>query len=146
MSQGIYNFCLKDEDLKDLLKKTRYTEYDNMHNNHGGGADRLDISISRQSQQCIVYLSGCLNTENIKRFHHIMDEISTFAEEKVIIDCSGLLSISSAGLSLFARLAREFKEKITLRYVCKKILSLFDVSGLNRILVVSDKDLQQEVH
>jgi anti-sigma B factor antagonist len=62
---------------------------------------------------------------------------------KIVVDCSALEYISSAGLGVFMSYIEEFKEKnigMVLFGMNEKVANTFEILGLNELLrIVSDK-------
>lgn len=138
MHQGIYNFRLSDEGLKELLKNGDYIEYRSGRNDSRRRM-MLEISLTECSKQYKVALSGSLNTGTVDQLRDVVNDIVMLKDKSIFIDCSRLLSVSSIGLGLFVDLARNFQERVVLYNVRRNIRLLFDLSGLNRILTVRDR-------
>jgi anti-sigma B factor antagonist len=68
---------------------------------------------------------------------------------KVLIDCSGLEYISSAGLGVFMSYIEEFKEKnikMVLYGMNEKVENTFQILGLNVLLnIVKDKEEAKKI-
>lgn len=68
---------------------------------------------------------------------------------KVLIDCSGLEYISSAGLGVFMSYIEEFKEKnikMVLFGMSEKVANTFQILGLNELLnIVKDKEEAKKI-
>lgn len=68
---------------------------------------------------------------------------------KILIDCSSLEYISSAGLGVFMSYIEEFKEKgicMVLFGMNEKVLNTFQILGLNELLLIAaDKEAAKKM-
>ena len=103
-----------------------------------------NITGSKEGDYYIINISGDIDASS----SIFLDEaISTAMEEnqdKVIIDCSDLNYISSAGLGVFMSYLEEFtsrKVRLALFGLNDKVLNVFQILGLDQLLqIVETKD------
>jgi stage II sporulation protein AA (anti-sigma F factor antagonist) len=98
-------------------------------------------------RQTLWQLSGRLDSNTSSRLEQpLLDEVST-PNSDVILDCSGLLYISSAGLRVILMAAKRAKQNSSTLVLCSlqtNVHEVFDISGFLNILTVEpDLDAAQ---
>ena len=68
------------------------------------------------------------------------EQLAALTCSKIIVNCTNLVKINSAGLGFFTQLARTFSGQLTLRHVHRNIQSLIEMSGLSHLVLIESDD------
>jgi anti-sigma B factor antagonist len=101
----------------------------------------VNLDIRKDKDKVIVSVSGRVDTLNAQDFQTRMEEVLDQGDAGIILDCSGLDYISSAGLRsiLFAaKKARSLGGSLACCALHGMVKKVFDVSGLDTLIPVFD--------
>lgn len=101
----------------------------------------MQINIQKNDQETIVRICGELDTiattEQADKLQVVLDH----AAEKLLIDCSELEYISSAGLRFFMQLKRESEAKggsVRIEHLNEDVADIFRMSGFQNIFEIEN--------
>lgn len=107
--------------------------------NTTGGNSRVNITTEEREKIIIVHVAGRLDFGNAKTFQSTMENLFEPAEKAIVVDCSELEYISSAGLRVFlvcARLASKHTIGFTVCSLSPLVKDVFDISGFDNIMPI----------
>lgn len=90
----------------------------------------MQIRIDNSEKSCVVAVAGRLDTNTAVELEGALGNI---AAAEVILDCTALEYVSSAGLRVILA-AHKRLSRLVLRGVRAEVRSVFDMTGFSRIL------------
>ena len=94
----------------------------------------MEITIRNCENQSIVLIVGRLDTNTAPELEAALNGI---AAKEVVLDCSSLEYVSSAGLRVILAAHKPLmaaEQRLTLRNICTEVRSVLDMTGFSRIL------------
>ena len=101
----------------------------------------MQVNIQPNEQETIVQLIGQLNTIATTDHAEELQQVLDIADKALVIDCSELEYISSAGLRFFIRLKHESSAKggtVRIINVNQDVAEIFSLSGFQTIFEISE--------
>lgn len=98
----------------------------------------MNISIEKAADECLVRMSGRLDTTTAPELEKALADVLGSAE-KLVLDLDGLAYVSSAGLRVFLGAQKKMnarKAPMALRNVGDMIMEVFEVTGFLDILTI----------
>jgi anti-sigma B factor antagonist len=95
----------------------------------------MQITTSVNEDNLIVSISGRLDTVSASDFETFMDENLTYSGN-LILDCSDLVYISSAGLRVLLSLQKKRTAGMKLIHVGELVREVFEMTGFIDILTI----------
>lgn len=99
----------------------------------------MKIKNEQKGDHTLVAVSGQLDTLNAVDFEKVVIELVNGNEKHILLDCSGLSYVSSAGLRLLLTLQKGMKAKsgtLALEKVQPDVMDIFKVTGFASILTI----------
>ena len=104
----------------------------------------MNVQVESSKEYTIVSVEGRIDSTNASEFEKPMMEVIEGGCAKIILDCSGLNYISSAGLRIFLIVMKKMiavKGQFSLCNLQPGIKEIFDISGFSSIFsVFPDKE------
>lgn len=103
----------------------------------------MEIAIRTQAGVSVVGLTGHLDTNTSAAAQEAMDGLLAGGARKVVVDCSALEYISSAGLRVLLATAKQVERDqgvLHLFGLNETVREVFDISGFSMILPVFDTE------
>ena len=100
----------------------------------------MEINIQPNGQETTVQLIGLLDTTTISEQADDLQKVLDMADQALVMDCSELEYISSAGLRFFMQLKRETEAKggkIRIIHLNEDVADIFRMSGFHNIFSIS---------
>ena len=100
----------------------------------------MEIKIQPNGQETTVQLIGLLDTTTISEQADELQKVLDIADQALVMDCSELEYISSAGLRFFMQLKRETEAKggkIRIIHLNEDVSDIFRMSGFHNIFSLS---------
>ena len=100
----------------------------------------MKINIQPNGQETTVQLIGLLDTTTISEQADELQKVLDIADQALVMDCSELEYISSAGLRFFMQLKRETEAKggkIRIINLNEDVADIFRMSGFHNIFSLS---------
>lgn len=100
----------------------------------------MEIKIQPNGQETTVQLIGLLDTTTISEQADELQKVLDIADQALVMDCSELEYISSAGLCFFMQLKRETEAKggkIRIINLNEDVADIFRMSGFHNIFSLS---------
>jgi len=100
----------------------------------------MEIKIQPNGQETTVQLIGLLDTTTISEQADELQKVLDIADQALVMDCSELEYISSAGLRFFMQLKRETEAKggkIRIINLNEDVADIFRMSGFHNIFSLS---------
>ena len=100
----------------------------------------MEINIQPKGQETTVQLIGLLDTTTISEQADELQKVLDIADQALVMDCSELEYISSAGLRFFMQLKRETEAKggkIRIINLNEDVADIFRMSGFHNIFSLS---------
>ena len=101
----------------------------------------MEIKIQKKNEETIVRIIGELDTVATTEQAEELQQVTTIANEALVIDCSELEYISSAGLRFFMQLKRESEAKggsIRIEHLNEDVADIFRMSGFQNIFQIEN--------
>jgi anti-anti-sigma factor len=101
----------------------------------------MQVNIQPNEQETIVQLIGQLNTIATTDHTEELQQVLDIADKALVIDCSELEYISSAGLRFFIRLKHASSAKggtVRIINVNQDVAEIFSLSGFQTIFEISE--------
>ena len=101
----------------------------------------MQVNIQPNEQETIVQLVGQLNTIATTDHAEELQQVLDIADKALVIDCSELEYISSAGLRFFIRLKHASSAKggtVRIINVNQDVAEIFSLSGFQTIFEISE--------
>ncbi len=99
----------------------------------------MEINITNEAQNTIVRISGELDTVATTEQAGELQQVLDVADKAIVIDCTDLEYISSAGLRFFMQLKRESEAKggsIRICHLNEDVADIFRMSGFQNIFEI----------
>ena len=99
--------------------------------------DNFQLEHYREGTSLIVKIIGNVTTINAASFQSELDEIVNLSEKAVMLDGEKLEYISSAGLRVLLKIAKDISEQnksLGIFSLNKSVQNVFEVSGFNKII------------
>ena len=96
----------------------------------------MNVTIQEQDGNMVAILEGNLNTAAAAATEKAMNPLNDVEGKDIIIDCTGLEYISSAGLRIFLSILQNVEEKgvhVYIKGVNDAINDVFTITGFNHI-------------
>ena len=101
----------------------------------------MEIKIQKNNEETIVRIIGELDTVATTEQAEELQQVTAIANETLVIDCSELEYISSAGLRFFMQLKRESEAKggsIRIEHLNEDVADIFRMSGFQNIFQIEN--------
>lgn len=101
----------------------------------------MEITQENSADILIIKLDGRLDITTTKQLEAIISSALDNAQKKILVDCTNLEYISSAGLRTFLSAAKNSKKidgVITLCCLNKNVKQIFEISGFTSIFDIFD--------
>ena len=97
----------------------------------------MEIKIQKNNEETIVRIIGELDTVATTEQAEELQQVTAIANEALVIDCSELEYISSAGLRFFMQLKRESEGgSIRVEHLNEDVADIFRMSGFQNIFQI----------
>ena len=96
----------------------------------------MTTTIQEQDGNMVAYLEGSLDTSTVPETEKAMLPLYECEGKDVIIDCTGLPYISSAGLRIFLNVLKNVEEKggqVYITNINDAVRNVFSITGFNNI-------------
>ena len=96
----------------------------------------MKTTIQEQDGNVVAILEGSLDTAAASETEEIMNPLNDVEGKDIIIDCTGLEYISSAGLRIFLGILQSAEDKgghVYIRNINDNVRSIFDITGFSHI-------------
>ena len=96
----------------------------------------MNITIQEKDGQVIAVLEGSLDTSVASETERAMEPLNDVVGKDIIIDCTDLEYISSAGLRVFLGILQNAEEKgshVYIKNINAKVHSIFAITGFDHI-------------
>ena len=104
----------------------------------------MEVSLIKENNIYIINIKGDLDASSAILLDQEIEKVLNFNTNKLMIDCTELNYISSAGLGVFMSYIQDFKEKnikMVLYGLSEKVKNVFKILGLDSILpIVENKN------
>ena len=100
----------------------------------------MQITIQKNGQEAIVLLSGELDTTATTEQSEDLQQVLDLADKNMVVDCSRLEYISSAGLRFFMQLKRESEAhggSVRIENMNEDVAEIFRMSGFQNIFEIN---------
>lgn len=109
----------------------------------------MRITSVKENEFYIVAIEGDLDASSSIQLDQAIEEAVTKGETKIIVDCSQLEYISSAGLGVFMSYIQDFQANnisLVLCHLSEKVRNVFQILGLDELLkiVTTKEEAKQE--
>ena len=99
----------------------------------------------------VVYPHGFINAHTVRQFEQELNLALEAGQVKIVINCSGLAYIASAGLGAIMGLLEEVRSKegdIRLTDLNNTVMNIFEVLGFNHLcrMFATEQDAVQSYH
>ena len=101
----------------------------------------MQIKTTNEEQFHIIEIYGDVDASSSITLDTAIEEAVKDDKKQILVDCSNLNYISSAGLGVFMSHIEEFKEKgicFTLFGLSSKVKNVFEILGLDQLLQIVD--------
>ena len=96
----------------------------------------MKTTIQEQNGNMVAFLEGSLDTAAAPETEKAMSPLNEVEGKDIIIDCTGLEYISSAGLRIFLGILQNAEEKnghVYIRNINDKVRAIFAITGFSNI-------------
>jgi anti-sigma B factor antagonist len=96
----------------------------------------MKTTIQEQDNNIVAFLEGSLDTAAAAETEKTMSPLNDVADKDIIIDCTALEYISSAGLRIFLGILQNAQEKgrhVYIRGINDKVRAIFTITGFSNI-------------
>jgi len=104
----------------------------------------MEINTTRETDFYIIHITGDLDASSCIALDKAIAEAAAGGEKKLLIDCTDLHYISSAGLGVFMSYLQDFEAQaisMTLYGVNTKVQKVFQILGLDALInIVNNKE------
>lgn len=103
----------------------------------------MQINIQPNGQETVVQIIGLLDTTTTNDQADELQRVLDIADKVLVMDCSELEYISSAGLRFFMRLKRETEAKggkVRITNMNEDVAEIFRMSGFHNIFEISESE------
>jgi len=109
----------------------------------------MNLTSDKENDYYIIGIDGDLDASSCINLDQTISEAVSKGEKKIIIDCSRLNYISSAGLGVFMSYLQDFetnKIKLALYNLSEKVKGVFQILGLDQLIkIVNTKEEAKEI-
>ncbi|ABG57486.1 STAS domain-containing protein [Cytophaga hutchinsonii] len=101
----------------------------------------MRITSVKENEFYIVAIEGDLDASSSIQLDQAIEEAVANGENKIIVDCSQLEYISSAGLGVFMSYIQDFQSNnisLVLCHLSEKVRNVFQILGLDELLKIVD--------
>lgn len=101
----------------------------------------MRITSFKENEFYIVAIEGDLDASSSIQLDQAIEEAVSTGENKIIVDCSQLEYISSAGLGVFMSYIQDFQANnisLVLCHLSEKVRNVFQILGLDELLKITD--------
>ncbi len=101
----------------------------------------MNISIGKEEEIYLIEIEGDLDASSCINLDKAISEAVSAGEKKILIDCTNLNYISSAGLGVFMSYIQDFennKISMVLFNLSKKVKNVFQILGLDELIQIVD--------
>lgn len=99
----------------------------------------FEIAQERQDDVEVLHLKGQLDAHSFPQLQDTLERIDAANPPRVVLDCSGLEYVSSAGLGVLKKMSREFRQRegdLRLSTLQPKIANVIDLLGFSAVIKV----------
>ncbi|WP_299250705.1 STAS domain-containing protein [uncultured Cytophaga sp.] len=99
----------------------------------------MRITTFKENEYYIIGIEGDLDASSSIQLDQAIEEAVTNKESKLIVDCSQLEYISSAGLGVFMSYIQDFQENnisLVLCHLSEKVRNVFQILGLDELIKI----------
>ncbi len=99
----------------------------------------MKIRTEHQDRALVMSVSGRIDAGNAREFEASMEGVLDKAGRGVILDCTDLTYVSSAGLRVLLKITRELEQRHVVLVICslsRSISEVFRISGFDQIIPV----------
>ena len=99
----------------------------------------MRITTFKENEYYIIGIEGDLDASASIQLDQAIEEAVTNKESKLIVDCSQLEYISSAGLGVFMSYIQDFQENsisLVLCHLSEKVRNVFQILGLDELIKI----------
>ncbi|MBX9852399.1 MAG: STAS domain-containing protein [Cytophagaceae bacterium] len=104
----------------------------------------MKLTSEKENDYFIISIEGDLDASSCINLDKIISEAVSNGEKKIMVDCSRLSYISSAGLGVFMSYLQDFeanKVSMVLFGLSEKVQNVFQILGLDQLLkIVNTKE------
>ena len=96
----------------------------------------MNVTIKEQDGNMVAYLAGSLDTAAAAETEKAMNPLNDVEGKDIIIDCTDLEYISSAGLRIFLGILQNAQEKgghVYIKGINDNVRTIFTISGFSNI-------------
>jgi anti-sigma B factor antagonist len=100
----------------------------------------MRITTLKENEYHIIGIEGDLDASSSIQLDQAIEEAVAKGESKIIVDCSSLEYISSAGLGVFMSYIHDFQEKnisMVLCHLSEKVKNVFQILGLDELIKIA---------
>lgn len=100
----------------------------------------MNVVINKNDEQMLVTMIGSLDTLAAEQVESQVKEIEAAAAKPIILDCTQLDYISSAGLRLLLRIRKASSaagQKVTLQGVNENVMEVLKVTHFDKMFVIA---------
>lgn len=101
----------------------------------------MEISVQKEGELYEMALNGDLDASSSIILERSIEEALEKNEKKLLVNCTKLNYISSAGLGLFISYINDFEEKgvrLVLYGLSDKVKNIFKILGLEELITIKD--------
>lgn len=98
----------------------------------------MDLRTERTGAALVAFPEGRIDSSAATSFYEAMTAVIDDGDDRVIVDCSDVVFVSSAGLRALLMVAKSVNPRATfsLCSIRPSVRQVFDVSGFSRILTI----------
>ena len=96
----------------------------------------MNVTIKEQDGNMVAYLAGSLDTAAAAETEKAMNPLNDVEGKDIIIDCTSLEYISSAGLRIFLGILQKTQEKgrqVYIKGINANVRAIFTITGFSNI-------------
>ena len=96
----------------------------------------MNVTIKEQDGNMVAYLEGSLDTSTAPETEKAMNPLNDVEGKDIIIDCTDLEYISSAGLRIFLGILQNAQEKgghVYIKGINDNVRTIFTITGFSNI-------------
>ena len=89
-----------------------------------------------KDKECLISIAGSLDTKTCAAAEQKIDNALSRNIEKISFDLKNLLYISSLGLRIFFKLAKQYPSAVKIFNVPEDVMSIFKMTGIDKTMSV----------
>ena len=89
-----------------------------------------------KDKECLFAIAGSLDTKTCEAAEQKINNVLSDKIEKISFDLKNLIYISSLGLRIFFKLAKQFPDNVKLFNVPEDVMSIFKMTGIDKTMTV----------